>query len=131
MIKKNSPRWIFADFCEITSKTIIKTCARFHFVINLFRVIMTVDLTNSLPQTFLSIKNYKDYKLYITQKPIKWLRKGQLLLVLSFLGRLLFATRNRLNSCTRNQPPFCSFRITFQSKSRLSSLSKFRDSILK
>ena len=31
------------DFCEITSKT-IKTCAKFHFVMNLFRVIMTVDL---------------------------------------------------------------------------------------
>ena len=34
----------FCDFCEVTSETIIKTCAKFHFVMNLFRVIMTVDL---------------------------------------------------------------------------------------
>ena len=33
------------DFCETTSNTIIKTCAKFHFVMNLFQVIMTVDLT--------------------------------------------------------------------------------------
>ena len=33
------------DFCEIDSKTIIKTYAKFHFVMILFRV-MTVDLTD-------------------------------------------------------------------------------------
>ena len=33
------------DFCETTSNTIIKTFAKFHFVMNLFQVIMTVDLT--------------------------------------------------------------------------------------
>ena len=39
------------DFCgffvEITSKTIMKMCAKFNFVMNLFQVIMTVDLTTS------------------------------------------------------------------------------------
>ena len=35
------------DFCETTSNTIIKTCAKFHFVMNLFQVIMTFDLTDT------------------------------------------------------------------------------------
>ena len=40
---------------------------------------------------------------------------------LPFLGHLSFETRNRLNSCLRNQLT-CSFRIAFQSKTRLSNL---------
>ena len=35
----------FCGICETTSKTIRKTCAKFHFV-ELFLVIMTVDLTS-------------------------------------------------------------------------------------
>ena len=38
---------------------------------------------------------------------------------------------NRLNSCIRNQLPSCSLRIAFQSKIRLSSLFKFKESIPK
>ena len=40
---------------------------------------------------------------------------------LPFLGHLSFETRNRLSSCVRNQLT-CSFRIAFQSKTRLSNL---------
>ena len=40
---------------------------------------------------------------------------------LPFLSHLSFETRNRLNSCVRNQLT-CSFRIAFQSKTRLSNL---------
>ena len=46
MIKKNSPWWIFADFCEIASKATIKKCAKFHFVMNLCQVVMNADLFN-------------------------------------------------------------------------------------
>ena len=57
--------------------------------------------------------------------------KKQLLIILPFLGHLSFETRNRLNSCIRNQLPSCSLRIAFQSKTRLSSLFKFKESIPK
>ena len=38
---------------------------------------------------------------------------------------------NRLNSCIKNQLSSCSLRIAFHSKTRLSSLFKFKESILK
>ena len=47
------------------------------------------------------------------------------------MGHLSFETRNRLNSCIRNQLPSCSLRIAFQSKTRLSSLFKFKESVPK
>ena len=53
------------------------------------------------------------------------------LIILPFLGHLSFETRNRLNNCIRNQLPSCSLRIAFQSKTCLSSLFKFKDSISK
>ena len=55
----------------------------------------------------------------------------QLLIILPFLGHLSFITRNRLNRYIRNQLPSCSLIIAFQSKTHLSSLSKFKDSIPK
>ena len=57
--------------------------------------------------------------------------KKQLLIILPFLGHLSFEARNRLNSCIRHQLPSCSLRIAFQSKTLLSSLFKFKDSIPK
>ena len=53
------------------------------------------------------------------------------MIILPFLGHLSFETRNRLNSCIRNKLPSCSLRIAFQSKTRLSSLFKFKESIPK
>ena len=44
---------------------------------------------------------------------------------------LSFETRNRLNRCIKNQLPSCSLSIAFQSKTCLSSLFKFRESIFK
>ena len=65
------------------------------------------------------------------QKKSQTVEKEQLLIILPFSGRFSFETRNRLNSCIRNQLPSCSLRIALQSKTRLSSLFKFKDSILK
>ena len=62
---------------------------------------------------------------------IKRLSKKQLLIILPVLGHLSFETRNKLNSCIRNQLNSCSLRIAFQSKIRLSSLFKFKESIPK
>ena len=64
------------------------------------------------------------------QKNYQMNGKKQLLIIFLFLGHLFFEIRNRLNSCTRNLP-FCLLRIVFQSKTRLSSLFKFKDSIPK
>ena len=85
---------------------------------------------NRYPNDFadLSIKKFFD-KFYITKKIYQTVEKKKLLIILPFLGHLSFETRNRLNSCIRNQLPSCSLRIAFQSKARLSSLFKFKESI--
>ena len=70
-------------------------------------------------------------KLYITKKNYQMVEKNQLLIILPFLGHLSFETRNRLNSCIRNQLPSCSLRIAFQSKTCLFSLFKLKESIPK
>ena len=57
--------------------------------------------------------------------------KKQLLIIGPFWGRLSFETRNRLNSCIRNQLPFCLLTIVLQSKTRLPSWFKSKDSIPK
>ena len=55
--------------------------------------------------------------------------KKQLLIVFPFLGVQSFLVRKRLQSCIRNTMPYCSLRIVFQSKTRLSSLFRFKDII--
>ena len=71
------------------------------------------------------LKSFFD-KLYITKNIYQTVEKKKLLIILPFLGNLSFETRNRLNGCKRNQLPFCSLRIEFQSKIFLSSLHKFK-----
>ena len=70
-------------------------------------------------------------KLYVTKAIQDTVNKKQLLLVLQFLGSQSFSVRKRLQSCIRNHLPYCSLRITFQSKTRLSSLFCFKDIIPK
>ena len=62
-------------------------------------------------------------KLYVTKKNYQMVEKNQLLIILPFLGQLY--------SCIRNQLPYCSLRIAFQSKTCLSKLFKFKQSIPK
>ena len=64
--------------------------------------------------------------------------KGFLVNFIFFIVSTLFShvlvsleTRNRKKSCIGNQLPFCSLRIAFRSKTHLSSLFKFKDSIFK
>ena len=54
--------------------------------------------------------------------------KKQLLIVLSFLGTQSFLVRKQLKSCIK---PYCSLRIAFWSKTRISSLFRFKDIIPK
>ena len=78
----------------------------------------------------LCIRNFFD-KLYITKKIYQIVEKKQLLIILPFLGHLYFETRSRLNSLIRNQLRSFSSRTAFQSKTHLSILFKFKDSIPK
>ena len=67
----------------------------------------------------------------LPQKNYQTVKKKQLLIILPFLGHLSFETRNRIKSCIRNQLPFCSLRIAFQSKTRPSNLFRFKESVPK
>ena len=66
-------------------------------------------------------------KLYLTKVIHDTVNKKQLLIVFSSLGVQSILVRKQLQSCIRNHLPYCSLRITFQSKTRLSSLFCFRD----
>ena len=70
-------------------------------------------------------------KLYVTKAIQDTVNKKQLLMVLPFLGAQSFLVRRRVQSCIRNTIPYCSLRILFQSKTRLSSLFWFKDIISK
>ena len=62
----------------------------------------------------------------LPKKVYQTVEKKQLLIILPFLCHLSFETRNRLNSCKRNQLISCSLRIEFQSKTHLSGLFKLK-----
>ena len=65
------------------------------------------------------------------KKNYQTVEKKQLLIILPFLGHLYFETRSRLKNCIRNQLPSCSLSVAFQSKTRLSIIFKFKESIPK
>ena len=70
-------------------------------------------------------------KLHVTKAFEDTVNKKQLLLVLPFLGSQFLFVRKRLQSCIRNHLPYCSLRIAFHSKTRLSILFPFKDIIPK
>ena len=70
-------------------------------------------------------------KLYVVKAIQDTVNKKQLLIVLPFLCAQSFLVRKRLQNCIRNTIPYCSLRIVFQSKTRLSSLFRFKDIIPK
>ena len=84
-------------------------------------ILLFVELKSFLINFILPKKNYQTVE------------KKQLSIILQFLGHLSFETRDRSNSCIRNQLLYCSLRIVqiVQLKTRLSSLFKFKDSIPK
>ena len=65
-------------------------------------------------------------KLYVTKDIQDTVNEKQLVMVLAFLGAQSSLIRKRLQSCLRNCLPYCSLRIAFQSKTRLSSLFRFK-----
>ena len=102
---------------------------KFHNEINTLKQILKL---NGYPTQFIdrSIKKFLQ-KLYVTKAIQDTVNKKQLLIVLPFLGAQSFLVRKLLESCIRNTLPYCSLRIVFQSKTRLSSLLWFKDIIPK
>ena len=102
---------------------------KFHNEINALKQILKL---NGYPTQFIDrcIKQFLQ-KLYITKTIQDTVNKKQLLIVLPFLGAQSFLVRKRLQSCIRNTIPYCSLRIAFQSKTRLSSPFRFKDIIPK
>ena len=70
-----------------------------------------------------------DAQRILTKTTQDIVNKKQLLIVSSFLGAQSFLVRKRLQSCVRNRLPYRSLRIGFQSKTRVSSLFCFKDTI--
>ena len=102
---------------------------KFHNEINPLKQILKL---NGYPTQFIDrcIKQFLQ-NFYVTKTIQDTANKKQLLIVLPFLGAQSFLVRKRLESCIRNTIPYCSLRIVFQSKTRLSSLFCFNDIIPK
>ena len=71
------------------------------------------------------IKKFLD-KLYVPKQIVP---KRELLVVLPFLGKFSLNLRKRLYKSVSKSLPQCNIKVIFQSKNRLSSFFKFKDSI--
>ena len=74
------------------------------------------------------IKKFLD-KLYVPKQIVSTVPKRDLLVVLPFLGTFSLNLRKRLYKSVSKSLPQCNIEVIFQSKNRLSSLFKFKDSI--
>ena len=83
---------------------------------------------NEYPQYFIDkcIKKYLS-KLFVPKGIVHNVHKNQVLLVLPFLGPLSFEIRSRLQKCFKNYIPYCSLKVVYQSRSRISNLFNFKD----
>ena len=83
---------------------------------------------NEYPHFYIDkcIKKYLS-KLFVPKRIIHTVDKKQVLLVLPFLGPLSFGIRSRLQKCLKNYIPYCSLKVVYQSKSRISNLLNFKD----
>ena len=72
---------------------------------------------------------YKKYlsKLFVPKRIVHTVCKIKIRLVLPFLGSLSFAIRSRLQKCFENYIPYCSLKVVYQSRNRISNLLNFED----
>ena len=91
-------------------------------------ILKDIFLKNEYPQFFTDkwIKKYLS-KLFPLKRIIHTVEKMQALLVLPFLGRLSFEVRSRLQRSFKNYVPYCSLKVIYQFKSRISYLFNFKD----
>ena len=74
------------------------------------------------------IKEFLD-KLYVPKQIVPTVPKRELLVVLPFLGKFSLNLRKRLYKSVNQSLPQFNIKVIFQSKNRLSSLFKFKDSV--
>ena len=107
------------------SFSICSSYEKFHEEIVLLKEVFK---KNEYPQFFIDkyIKKYLN-KLFVPKRIIYTVDKKQVLLVLSFLGPLSFEIRSRSQKCLKSYIPYCSLKVVYQSKSRISNLFHFND----
>ena len=65
--------------------------------------------------------------MFILKRIVHTVHKKQVRLVLPFLGTLSFEIRSRLQKCFKNYIPYCSLRVVYQSRNRISNLFNFKN----
>ena len=83
---------------------------------------------NEYPQFFIDkcIQKYLS-KLVVPKRIVHTVHKKQIRLVLPFVGPLSFEIRSCLQKCIKNYIPYCSLKVAYQSRSRISNLFNFKD----
>ena len=68
----------------------------------------------------------KKSKLFVPKRIVHTVDKRQVVLVLPFLGPLPFEIRSRLQKYFKHCIPYCSLKVVYQSRSRISNLFNFK-----
>ena len=99
----------------------------FHIEVELLRSIFKC---NNYPVNIIDqcIKKFFD-KFYVPKQIVPTVPKKELLVVLPYLGTFSLNLRKRLYKSVSKSLPQCNIKVIFQSKNRLSSFFKFKDSI--
>ena len=106
---------------------ICSSMENFHIEVELLRSIFKC---NNYPVNIIDqcIKKFFD-KLYVPKQIVPTVPKKELLVVLPYLGTFSLNLRKRLYKSVSKSLPQCNIKVIFQSKNRLSSFFKFKDSI--
>ena len=65
--------------------------------------------------------------MFVPKRIVHTVHRKQVRLVLPFLGPLSFEIRSRLQKCFKNYILYCSLKVVYQSRSRISSLLNFKN----
>ena len=106
---------------------ICSSMENFHIEVELLRSIFKC---NNYPVNIIDqcIKKFFD-KLYVPKQIVRTVPKKELLVVLPYLRTFSLNLRKRLYKSVSKSLPQCNIKVIFQSKNRLSSFFKFKDSI--
>ena len=68
--------------------------------------------------------------LFVPKSAIHTVDKKQFLLVLPFLSLLSFEIRSCLQKCFKNNTPYCSLKVVYQSKNKIVDVFNFRNVVI-
>ena len=99
----------------------------FHIEVELLKSIFKC---NNCPVNVIDqcVKKFLD-KLYVPKQILPTVPKKELLVVLPYLGANSLSLRKGLHKSVSKSLPQCNIKVIFQSKNRLSSFFKFKDSV--